>query len=211
MMRMVGGHTIDVDLLPEEPTVLDVGCRYFDFSDAILTLRPRARIISLDPAPDLELLDTQAAKRVRLINKALVARDCSSAWLTWEGDGAKIYFDQVTEIASDFVYPFEMPGPTKVQTISFDKILEDCPYFDCIKLDCEGSEFALLENWPGKVATQISIEFHDTWFGSHPDEYFEKLFNGPLHDYRVVAHPLCPAGQWGYWHSDTLLILKDRP
>ena len=37
-------HSVDVELLPEAPVVLDAGCRGFDFSNAVLDVRPKARV-----------------------------------------------------------------------------------------------------------------------------------------------------------------------
>jgi hypothetical protein len=53
-LQKLAEHTVDVDLLPEAPIVLDVGCRWFDFSKEILRIRPDARIVALDPGPDIE-------------------------------------------------------------------------------------------------------------------------------------------------------------
>ncbi len=84
--------------------------------------------------------------------------------------------------------------------------------FDLVKLDCEGSEFPSPENWPGRVATQISVEFHDyvdrTIFNQ---VYFEKLFSGPLKDYHPVLFKeteMGPGKTLGHW--DSLLICSGK-
>src|SRR5690349_14204704 len=46
----LASHTVDLDLLPECPMVLDVGCRDFDFTRALLALRPVTCMIALDPS-----------------------------------------------------------------------------------------------------------------------------------------------------------------
>ena len=80
-----------------------------------------------------------------------------------------------------------------------------------VKLDCEGSEFGILENWPHRMADQISVEFHDYLDRARwKDKYFADLFAGPLKDYRVVQHELTPVGPgntMGHW--DSLLVLRD--
>lgn len=204
-LMAVGGHSIDLDLLPEAPLVLDVGCRYFNFSSELLNLRPNARVICLDPA--LDIVEVPDDSRITFFRKALVETDQSSVWLTWEGDGSRASLEPEPGVLCGLE---NLGGAVAVPTISFRKILSDfgC-HFDLIKFDCEGSEFAILENWPGPVATQISVEFHDTWgSGLHDDSYFENLFNRPLQDYHVIQHEATPAGNYGYWHADTLLVLK---
>jgi methyltransferase family protein len=83
-------------------------------------------------------------------------------------------------------------------------------HWDLIKLDCEGSEFGILENWPGPVARQISVEFHDwtgPWAERAAGDYYERLFAGPLKDYEVVQHELSKQGE-GIGHWDSLLRLR---
>ncbi len=83
-------------------------------------------------------------------------------------------------------------------------------FWDVVKLDCEGSEFGILENWPGPVAEQISIEFHDwtgPWCHHVEGDYYERLFAGPLKDYEVVQHELSRQGE-GVGHWDSLLRLR---
>ncbi len=86
------------------------------------------------------------------------------------------------------------------------------PFFALVKLDCEESEFGILENWPGPIATQISVEFHD-WTGpwetkaKNSPTYYPNLWAGPLRDYEVVQHELSKVGE-GVGHWDTLLRLK---
>lgn len=200
-LQTLASHTVNLDLLPGAPRVLDVGCRNFDFTRAILKVRPRAEIVAMDPdrkivAPDIS--------QMMFIRAALVgdARNDAPYCSFSTGEANHLVWNGVIEPDSE-VY--------RVPCYSVGSWVHD---FDVVKLDCEGSEFGILENWPGPVATQISVEFHDGIFPDRCkpltwDEYFMKLFDGPLKDYRVVKHrrsAVGPAATWGYW--DSLLVLK---
>jgi hypothetical protein len=83
-----------------------------------------------------------------------------------------------------------------------------------VKLDCEGEEFSILENWPGPIATQISVEFHD-FTGPRralvDEGYYEnKLWPHLCQWYKVVKHDWVDLrGEPAYCgHWDSLLVLK---
>ena len=199
----LAGHTIDESLLPEDPVVLDVGCRSFDFCQEILNIRPSARIIAMDPDPDME--DPQMAG-VEFVNKALVFGDkASSGYASYStGEG-----NMLTDLES--YYDARM---LTVECVQIARLMEDLDieYWDLVKLDCEGSEFDILANWPGPIANQISVEFHD----GHPqregahrephERYFNSLWSR-LADYKVVQHIFFKQGDW-FGHWDSLFVLN---
>lgn len=187
LVKLCGEHTIDLDLLPKEPLVLDVGCRYFNFCEEILGFRPKARIIALDPATDVE---KPSDPRIEFYNHALVVS--GNAWMKPN--------DWVVKQSAQ-------EGSLEIGVISMSALRERFPYFDLIKLDCEGSEFSILENWPAKWAMQVNIEFHDNLFSPDgkglPQSYFDRLFAEKLPDYRVIQNEPDSLGI----HADALLVL----
>jgi hypothetical protein len=185
LKRLIGEHTIDEDMLPEEPLVLDVGCRYFNFCEEVLALRPKARIIALDPAPDV---GPSPDPRITFLPLALIETEQQAGWLKMEGIWSWTA-----------VKPQENhPNMIEISIINFRELmLRYGSYFDLIKFDCEGSEYGTLENWPGPCAGQINIEFHD--MDSKEDGYYDRLFSGKLPDYRVVLNRD---------YIDVLLVLK---
>ncbi len=72
-----------------------------------------------------------------------------------------------------------------------------------IKMDCEGAEGPILKSWPGPVADQVSVEFHDhLGFPGDPPDHF-------LQWYRPVRHRAYRRrGRVAHW--DSLFVLKDQ-
>jgi hypothetical protein len=163
------GHTLDLDRLPEKPLVLDVGCRGFGFARDVLDERPEARIICLDPDPTIK---APAEPRIQYLHMALVGGKTSiSGYVstTHVADGGANFLVPLEEMRRDKYRHAEVGWDftdVVLEVVSCINIQGLLGYigalkFDAVKLDCEGSEFGILENWPGPVADQISVEFHD--------------------------------------------------
>ncbi len=202
----LASHTVDLDLLPERPVVLDVGCRNFDFTREVLALRPKAWILAMDPDPLMELPLWLDLRSVVYLPWALIHDGPKAVnyagWSTGEGN-------MVCEVSPHYAERSHRVAATNINDIG---VLFSVPFWDLVKLDCEESEFGILENWPGPIATQISVEFHD-WTGpweskaKNSPTYYPALWAGPLRDYEVVKHELSKVGE-GTGHWDTLLRLK---
>lgn len=198
----LSGHTIDVDRLPHQADVLDVGCRGFGFAKDILRLCHDARVIALDPAPDV--LDP-CILGCEYMSLALVGDNRGRAGFAHysNGDG-----DFLTEATS--YYDAQMMHVSCVN-ISHLMSMHDIDRWDVVKIDCEGAEFQVLENWPGPIADQISVEFHD-WQDSvkRDGDYYKTLFEtlGKF-GYRVIQHELSDiSGRGAVGHWDSLLVLS---
>jgi len=235
----LASHTVDLDRLPEVPIVLDVGCRWFDFAKEIMRLRPQARIVALDPGPDVEQptelkpathdLGPMCNPGITFFKAALVAgdqremeyedfytgignflRENASPYLhqlaegyTAKGEGRRIRVDciNINDLLSLCIGQ-GLFSPVREMTVGRKALL------DLVKFDCEASEFSILENWPGPIATQISVEFHDyTHRTLWNEEYFAKLI-GRLEGfgYVTVQHEDHWVGG-GQGHWDSLFVL----
>jgi FkbM family methyltransferase len=205
-LQKLAEHTIDVDLLPEIPIVLDVGCRRFDFTDAILKLRPGAIVIAMDP-------DKEIASGVFSISGSSAGPLNCMFWnMALVGDGkTKSNYASYSDgegnllIEGDKYYDAKI---YEVPCIDITTLMRHCEVkrWDVVKLDCEGSEFDILWNWPGPIATQISVEFHDGADATKNLAYFEDLWRR-LPDYRIAQHPRAKLGDW-FGHWDSVLTLK---
>lgn len=85
-------------------------------------------------------------------------------------------------------------------------------FWEVVKLDCEGAEYEILEEWPGPVARQITVEFHDRLGRNpeaEPERYYARLMERIGHWYDVILHRQTRP-PWGglptYW--DSLFVLK---
>ncbi len=203
----LASHTVDLDLLPERPVVLDVGCRGFDFTREVLSYRPDATVWAMDPDPLIEA--PMPSERYHYMRIALIGgmegrrgRVNYAGWSTGEGN-------IVCEVSPHYAERSHQVMAMNIYDLMFSLHVM---HWDLVKLDCEESEFSILENWPGPIATQISVEFHD-WTGpweskaKNSPTYYPKLWAGPLRDYEVVQHELSKVGE-GVGHWDTLLRLK---
>ena len=203
-IEVIDTHSVDTDLLEPEGHVLDVGCRGFQFAR---NMSERGLyVLALDP--DTTIQDPEIS-RVIFEAQALVHGSITEAvYASWStGEGNHLCVDRA------------VPHYAKSSTVSCVNIAELMKnhlveMFDVVKLDCEGSEYELLMNWPGPIARQISVEFHD-FLGFNPSlepaEFYEKLLRHLGQWYEVVqhenfAHPKILNNPVNYW--DSLFVLK---
>jgi hypothetical protein len=84
--------------------------------------------------------------------------------------------------------------------------------FEVVKMDCEGAEYDILLNWPGPIARQITVEFHD-FLGLRPfPDYHDALVRHLGQWYKIIKHeefphPLAQGHPINYW--DSLFVLRD--
>lgn len=197
-MIVVSSHTILEEIIPEEPRILDVGARSFNWTKAMLKLRPKARIVALEPDPSVKNPNIQ---NVMFLNAALIHDNrTSSGYAGWSTGEGNILCDVRPHYAETF---------DDVICMNLEKLknFTGIEYYDVIKLDCEGCEFGILENFPEGIAGQITVEFHDSDRQQlYPETYYDKLFH-KLGEFVALKHGLTPIGPGpSYGHWDTLLV-----
>ena len=169
MLHDFGGdlhHLVDLDLLPESPVVVDAGACIGDFAAAMLELRPKAKIVCIEPSKrNRALLRNLLGKRVEIIPAALAAYAEVVDIHEPIGEGGRYY--QWATIHPD-LYSRANQRPDlievdvyQVNCITIDFLLEHFGRIDYLKMDIEGSESAILERGisPAMVR-QVSIEMH---------------------------------------------------
>lgn len=213
------GHTLDLDLLPEAPIILDAGCSGFGFSRDVLEMYPKARVIAMDPNPTMR--DPQIAG-CTFFNYALVGSNIStSGYVLADGDGGGNFLapidsptDRVTRPGCN--WDFSKYKLYEIRCLDIGRLMwrTGITHWDAVKLDIEEKEFEVLENWPGPIATQISVEFHDFTgpiFHSVQQGYYEKILWPHLFKwYKIARHDWLPldADPLHLGHWDSVLVLK---
>lgn len=144
---VVGEHTVDLDRLTGG-FVLDAGCRDFTFARGLV--ERRCHVLALDADPTVE---NPKIENVDFLNLALAAHP------------GTLRFRMTTDPQARHLSAFGHGGGDEVaveaKTLAQVSDLWCVSVWDCVKLDIEGAEYEILKNWPGPIARQISVEFHD--------------------------------------------------
>ena len=160
-------HLVDLELLPEEPVVVDAGACIGDFVLAMLDVRPKARIFAIEPshrnlmklrsvADSLPMVDVIEAALVGvsgdiMLTDPIGANDRYYQWASVHHDRASQAFSR-NDFMSAEMY--------KVRGVSLWD-LTGGSYIDYLKMDIEGSECEVFEAGlnPAQIG-QISFEVH---------------------------------------------------
>jgi FkbM family methyltransferase len=205
-VQKLGEHSVDLDKIDNNGWILDVGCRRFDFSKAAAQLG--CNVLALDPGT----IDDPKINRVRFLNVALVADPNLRSGEFYEfGGGAGSFMSRAGTKAK--------PGAKRktVRCVDLGSLMQEfgIETFEAVKLDCEGSEYEILLHWPGPIAKQISVEFHDFHEMKRPKpleqmgEYYDAMFRHLGQWYEVLQHEptlMRNISTPNYW--DSLFVLR---
>lgn len=197
-LKVVAEHTIDTSLLTPGGFVLDAGCRNFGFSRGLI--EHGCRVIAMDADPTVKDPD---ADGLVYLNFALAAERGVRTLVMHQDPQARY-------LAPAGVAITRAPHET-VEAVTITDIMKGyfIEHFDVVKLDIEGSEYDILKAWPGPIATQLSIEFHEH-VCPRPQKTYDEIFEHLGQWYNVIQHNqearhCCPEKNW--W--DSLLTLKE--
>lgn len=196
-------HSYCDDLLTPSDWILDVGCRGFKFTHHFSKLGYQT--IGLDPGSDV--VDPEC-ENLHFIRAALVGVDPGQAQYVERPDGGG-YANHLKKIRS----PLRGSNLRTVDTYTLQTLMSrfGIERFGLVKLDCEGAEYEILDNWPGPIAKQISVEFHD-FLGVNPcdpncDDYYANLMSRLGQWYELVKHERSECGSEMHY-LDSLFVLK---
>lgn len=153
-MEKIGGHFIDMSLVPENSVVISVGIGRDVSFDMELINRKNCLVVGIDPTNLSEkyIAGVKGEKfnnNFRFVKRALYGetdkrlRIGSRAWSLLAKDSETFY---------------------EVQPITLNEVMADYPDPSVLKLDIEGSEFSVIESMDDITIPQITMEFHH-WLG----------------------------------------------
>lgn len=183
---IIGEHTIDIELIPKDANILDIGCRGFEFQDYFKGSRwQKCKVYNVD-------IDELGDKRRKYYRMAIASEDGMCGVKHTEDPNGKHIIDGN-----------EIP---KMTIESFSKHV-GVEQWDLIKMDIEGAEYEILNKAIHPIAKQVSVEFHahasqTKWQIDVLLEDLSKYYD--IHN-RVWEERHC-AG-FNYW--DILLVSKD--
>lgn len=205
----IAEHTIDVDLLTPGGWVLDAGCRNFHFAHHLAERGCRVLAIDADPTVEVpETIEIGTDKVVTKLNKPTYLNRAIAA----ENGMRSLVMSQDPQARYLSPVGFSAVGGHKIKAMTVEMLMNlvDSPpwQWDVIKLDVEGSEYDILQAWPGPITKQISIEFHEH-VCPRPPEVYEAIFKHLGQWYDVIQHVkdaryTCPENYW-----DSLLVIKN--
>jgi FkbM family methyltransferase len=202
-VETVYDHTYRVDLMKRNDAVLDVGAWKFDFSCA---MSQRGYIVTaMDPLPNAE-----PPQGIRFIKKALVGPEQVGAHHLAAFDNGAADYLLFPGVARPSIGEVEM-----VDCIDIKEVMEQTGVkkWGLVKLNCEGAEWDILANWPGPIAKQINVSFHEHT-PLHPEDlegayqhilaHLQELGYVPFIHQRSRRHGFFEKFFW-----DSLFILKE--
>ncbi len=182
MITTVAEHSVDLDILPPEANILDLGCRGFAFTKFFRDLGHKVWPVDID-----RLDEGQAYYQMAISN--------------FEGRTGILHTGdkQATRMQSGD----EVPCHTLA---TFTKLAEIKKRWDLIKIDVEGAEYEIIMSLTKAPAKQISIEFHLHTGIYTQKEMLEMEVKLATLGYVAHIHQLTEAHGAGYNYWDSLFI-----
>lgn len=185
MIKVIAEHSVDVDLLTGG-ICIDVGCRGFQFSEAMRDLG--CEVVAFD------LEDMVVPNGIKYFKAAVTIANGGAYYVDTKDPQAKYLSTEGIE----------------VNAVSYVDLFESYGFIDVLKLDCEGGEYFILSDPKFQpVPRQISVEFHLHCHKPLHKMYYDKCMENLVKHYEPVKHELTQAhgAGWNYW--DSLFIRKD--
>lgn len=188
-IKVIAEHSVDLDLLTGG-ICIDVGCRGFQFSEAMRDLGCTVYAFDLEDMKVPEGIDFLA---------------CAIGPESGRGFYVETN-DQQAKYISNSGIPVRILSINEIYEIGQNKGKD----IDCLKLDCEGYEYKILSDPRfSPIPKQISVEFHEHAHKGLHDQYFDACIENLQKHYVPVKHERYAAHGAGMNWWDSLFIRKD--
>ncbi len=157
-----------VKYLPDKPVVIDVGGNVGYFSFLLAAKKPEATIYAFEPMPEnIKIFERNIKLNPILKNSIIIAEKAVTGNHNGQVD---IFFDSHTDnsVVASVIKDFSPLNTSirQVEAISLDRIISEnkLQRVDLLKVDCEGSEYAIFYDCPEYVfdlIRVIAIETHE--------------------------------------------------
>lgn len=209
-MITIAEHTIEESLLTPGGIVLDVGCRGFAFAIEC-AIKFKSRVIAFD-IEDVRLtggaFDFETKKNLIEFHQLAVSNNSFDSYYVETADQQAKYLSHLQPHKSEQLKPVRVISINEVYA-RYCSLIDNCN-IDCLKLDCEGSEYDILSAPDFKpVPKQISVEFHAHCHPKVHDQKFAQCLGNLLKWYEPIKHERTQAHGAGYNYWDSLFIRKD--
>lgn len=155
--------------LPDSPNVIDIGANVGIFSMRLLSLKPKARVVAYEPIPsNFEVLKRNADNLTHLPH-GVMPYQCA---VTGEAKQRQvIYFNPESTFTptASMIPSFDNANrnSTEVDTDTLSSIIEQHRFsrIHLLKLDCEGSEFDIVNGAGADTMARVDaifLEVHET-------------------------------------------------
>jgi len=186
MIEIIAEHSVNTELLPNNASILDLGCRGFLFAKE---LQSRGHMLVTVDIEDFPLEQT-----VGHFFPVAITNHNGKCGIARSSDPQATKIKEGEEIDC---YTLE----------AFSQMLLT-PFWDLIKIDIEGSEYEVIMSLTKAPATQLSIEFHLHTGVYGMDSVQEMLDKLEDLGYEIAKHELTEAHGCGYNYWSSLFILK---
>lgn len=189
--EVVAHHTILPEFLTGGP-VLDVGCRAHGFG--VWFADRGHKVMALDPDPDL---DPPTHPNIQYHRAALMPEGgVHRFWMHENPEARCVLFGG--EVRPGKIVEVKAMGLGDIATTKWD----------VVKFNCEGSEYEVLPKWPGPIARQMVVSFHEHY---RPQGWraIGKIVEHLLKWYHPVIHGWDVRHYGGYNYWDSVFVLKE--
>lgn len=182
MVSEIFEHSVDLELLPPQANILDIGCRGFQFTDYMRGLGHKVTPIDIEDFPD------------RTYYRLAITGKDGRVGIHRNNDPQATRVTKGDELLSMTIDTFSNSVGIEV--------------WHLVKMDVEGSEYEIIMNMKRPPAKQLSIEFH-LHTGIYTQAEMKQM-ESKLHSlgYNFATHKLEERHGAGFNYWDSLFILR---